>query len=114
MLGGLTAAGVSASCPAAAARRHTALLTCSPSAGLVANFGGCTSLLLGSLDGGRLAKRLRVDVLYPVSGYTRCLNSENRFEFLFPASWLADQRLLYRAAERVQQRNPLDMPPPQR
>ena len=35
-------------------------------------------------------------------------------EFLYPAQWLADQRLLYRAAERVQQQNPLDMPAPSR
>ena len=106
-------------------------------AGLVSNFGGLTSALAG-LGDGQAARQLHIDVLYPVRGFKRCLNSDNGFgegqlhaahpahaslpadtqtmlaEFLFPASWLADQRLLYRAAERVQRQNPLDMPSAQR
>ncbi|KAL5221814.1 hypothetical protein ABZP36_026527 [Zizania latifolia] len=43
-----------------------------------ANFGGVTSFLLGlSPELGRL---LRLDVLYPVGGFTRCLDSENGFD----------------------------------
>lgn len=55
------------------------------------NLGGITSFLLG-LDGGKLASTTRLDVLIPVRGYKRCLDYQNGYEFLYPASWLADQR----------------------
>lgn len=45
---------------------------------LVSNFGGASSALL-SLDGGRLAARLRLDALYPVAGYKRCLDQQNGY-----------------------------------
>lgn len=48
------------------------------SAVLVSNFGGSTSGLL-SLDGGRLAGRLKLDALYPVAGHKRCLDTQNGY-----------------------------------
>jgi len=42
---------------------------------LVGNLGGLSSFLL-SLDGGALAARLHADVLIPVRGYRRALNTD--------------------------------------
>ncbi|CAL8464210.1 g3745 [Coccomyxa elongata] len=77
---------------------------------LVSNFGGSTSGLL-SLDGGRLAGRLKLDALYPVAGHKRCLDTQNGYEFLYPSRWLSDQRLYRRYAERVERQASLDPPP---
>lgn len=49
-----------------------------PSAVLVSNFGGITGGLL-SLDGGKLAGRLKADALFPVAGYKRCLDTQNGY-----------------------------------
>lgn len=72
------------------------------------NFLGATSLLL-SADA-PLARSLRVDVVYPVNGYKRCVESSAGFEFLYPASWVGDQTLLRRAAERAERERSLDLP----
>ncbi|KAK9918065.1 hypothetical protein WJX75_000898 [Coccomyxa subellipsoidea] len=77
---------------------------------LVSNFGGSSSALL-SLDGGQLAGRLKLDVLIPVAGHKRCLDTQNGYEFLYPSHWLSDQRLYLRSAERVERRASLDPPP---
>ena len=45
---------------------------------LASNFGGITGGLL-SLDGGKLAGRLKVDALFPVAGYKRCLDTQNGY-----------------------------------
>ena len=45
---------------------------------LASNFAGSTSALL-SLDGGRLAGRLKADALFPVAGYKRCLDTQNGY-----------------------------------
>ncbi|XP_038718477.1 psbP domain-containing protein 7, chloroplastic isoform X2 [Tripterygium wilfordii] len=72
-----------------------------------ANFAGITSFLLGlSPETGR---SLKLDVLYPIGGYSRCL--ETNEDFIYPASWVGDQRLLYRAAERSEYERSLDPPP---
>eukprot|EP00873_Tetraselmis_striata_P014914 jgi/Tetstr1/435178/TSEL_002634.t1 len=71
------------------------------SIGLVSNFAGMTSGLLG-LDGGKHARELRLDVLFPVGGFKRCLDKKNGFEFMVPRDWLADQTLFRRAAERAE------------
>ena len=47
-------------------------------AGLISNLGGVTGLLL-SLDGGKTARQLRLDVLYPIAGFKRCLDAQNGF-----------------------------------
>ncbi|GIL59151.1 hypothetical protein Vafri_14071 [Volvox africanus] len=65
------------------------------------NLGGITSWLLG-LDGGELAGRTRADVLVPVRGAKRCVDYTYGFEFTYPASWLGDQTLAYRAAKRAE------------
>ncbi|CAK7340671.1 unnamed protein product [Dovyalis caffra] len=74
-----------------------------------ADFGGITSFLLGlSPETGR---SLKLDVLYPIGGYNRCIETNEGFEFIYPASWVGDQRLLYRAAEKQEYERSLDPPP---
>ncbi|KAJ8557523.1 hypothetical protein K7X08_003148 [Anisodus acutangulus] len=74
---------------------------------LGANFGGSTSSLLGLLPDG--ARSLRLDVIYPIGGYTRCLDANEGFEFVYPSTWVGDQTLLYRAAGKIERS--LDLPP---
>ena len=70
---------------------------------------GPSSFLL-SLDGGKLAESSRLDVLWPVNGSRRCLDTGNGYTFLYPASWLADQTLYRRYAARVEREAALDLP----
>ncbi|GFH05745.1 PsbP domain-containing protein, partial [Haematococcus lacustris] len=79
-------------------------------ASLGGNLGGITTQLLG-LDGGKLAERLQLDAVYPVRGLKRCVDGVYGFEFQYPASWLADQTVAYRAAQRAEASRALDMPP---
>lgn len=44
----------------------------------MSNFGGISGGLL-SLDGGKLAGRLKADALFPVAGYKRCLDTQNGY-----------------------------------
>lgn len=74
------------------------------------NLFGLTSGLLG-LDGGATARNLRLDVLFPIKGYKRCVDYQNGYEFIYPDFWLADQRLYRRYAERIERQKPLDLPP---
>ncbi|KAK1571490.1 hypothetical protein Q3G72_018101 [Acer saccharum] len=74
-----------------------------------ANFGGITSFLIGlSPESGR---NLKLDVLYPIGGYSRCIDTNEGFEFVYPASWVGDQTLLYRAAKKKEFQRSLDPPP---
>ncbi|GAV86983.1 PsbP domain-containing protein [Cephalotus follicularis] len=74
-----------------------------------ANFGGITSFLLGlSPESGR---NLKLDVLYSIGGYSRCIKTTEGFEFIYPSSWVGDQTLLYREAERRELERSLDPPP---
>lgn len=86
------------------------LLTGVGTASLVAvgaNFAGITSFLLGFSP--EDARRLKLDVLYPISGYSRCVEGNEGFEFIYPANWVGDQTLLYRAAGKAERS--LDPPP---
>lgn len=74
-----------------------------------ANFGGLTSFLLGLSP--ETARELRLDVLYPVQGFSRCYHPDQGFEFIFPAGWVGDQRLLYRSVDIAESQRPLDPPP---
>ncbi|KAJ0734563.1 hypothetical protein HanPI659440_Chr11g0421511 [Helianthus annuus] len=88
------------------------LLTGIGSASLVAvgaNFAGTTSFLLGLSP--ETARNLKLDVLYPVKGFSRCINSEQGFEFIYPQNWVGDQTLLYRAAGKAEMERSLDPPP---
>ncbi|CAH1444206.1 unnamed protein product [Lactuca virosa] len=88
------------------------LLTGIGSASLVAvgaNFAGTTSFLLGLSP--EAARNLKLDVLYPIKGYSRCIKSEEGFEFIYPANWVGDQTLLYRAAGKAELERSLDLPP---
>lgn len=76
---------------------------------LVSNLGGSTGALL-SLDKSGLPGKLHLDVLYPVNGFKRCLDGQNGFDFIFPATWLADQRMFRRNAERGESLRGLDPP----
>lgn len=73
------------------------------------NLFGVTSFLL-SIDGGKVASKLRLDTIVPVLGYKRCIDYQNGYEFLYPANWLADQRLYRRYAERIERETSLDPP----
>ncbi|KAK9291308.1 hypothetical protein L1049_019253 [Liquidambar formosana] len=74
-----------------------------------ANFAGITSFLLGfSPETGR---NLKLDVLYPIGGYSRCIETNEGFEFIYPASWVGDQTLLYRAVGKAESERSLDPPP---
>uniref|UniRef100_A0A0D6QZH2 PsbP C-terminal domain-containing protein n=1 Tax=Araucaria cunninghamii TaxID=56994 RepID=A0A0D6QZH2_ARACU len=64
------------------------------------NLGGITSLLLGLEPA--YSRELKLDVVYPVNGYKRCLDTANHFEFVYPSSWVGDQRLLYRAVAKAE------------
>jgi len=78
-------AGIRCSSPAqefaalAAVFRHRLVVgaTTAAAAAVGANFGGVTSFLLGLSP--ELGRSLRLDVLYPVGGFTRCLDSDNGF-----------------------------------
>ncbi|XP_037415616.1 psbP domain-containing protein 7, chloroplastic-like [Triticum dicoccoides] len=74
-----------------------------------ANFGGVTSFLLGLSP--ELGRSLRLDVLYPVGGFTRCLDSDNGFEFIYPANWVGDQTILYNQIKKAELQRSLDPPP---
>lgn len=76
---------------------------------LGADFLGSTSAIL-SLNP-ELFRGLRVDVLYPIGGYKRCLETSQGFEFIFPKTWVGDQTLLYRAVQRGERERSLDLPP---
>ncbi|KAF5843935.1 thylakoid-anchored PsbP-like protein [Dunaliella salina] len=70
------------------------------------NLGGITSFLLG-LDDGRTARKLQLDALFPVNAeptpYKRCIDGTYGYEFTYPAQWLADQTVAYRAAQRAEE-----------
>lgn len=88
------------------------LLTGIGSASLVAlgaNFAGITSFLLGfSPDTGR---NLKLDVLYPVGGYSRCIDTTEGFEFIYPSNWVRDYTVFYRAVGKAEAKRALDPPP---
>lgn len=48
---------------------------------MVGNLGGVTSGLLG-IDDGKTAASLRLDALFPVKGFKRCLDFQNGFGML--------------------------------
>ncbi|KAF6142682.1 hypothetical protein GIB67_015168 [Kingdonia uniflora] len=76
---------------------------------LGANFVGITSSLLGIFP--ETSRNLKLDVLYPIGGYTRCLDTNESFEFIYPASWVRDQTLFYRAIGKAESERSLDPPP---
>jgi hypothetical protein len=71
-----------------------------------ANFLGITSLALRANE--PLARKLKLDAVYEVSGYRRDRNEEKGYEFLFPNEYLADQTIARRNAMRKAQS--LDLP----
>ncbi|CAL0320974.1 unnamed protein product [Lupinus luteus] len=74
-----------------------------------ANFAGITSFLLGLSP--QNSRNLKLDVLYPIQGYSRCIDTSEGFEFIYPANWVGDQTLVYRAAKRRELERSLDPPP---
>ncbi|MCO5599272.1 hypothetical protein L7F22_053373 [Adiantum nelumboides] len=83
---------------ASLSRRAVIGLSTSTAVALGGNLAGITSFLL-SLNAG-LSRSLKLDVVYPINGYKRCL--EKNFEFIYPNTWVGDQRLLYRAVEKAE------------
>ncbi|PKA50998.1 PsbP-like protein 1, chloroplastic [Apostasia shenzhenica] len=74
-----------------------------------ANFGGLTSFLLGLSP--EISRQLRLDVLYPVQGFTRFFDPDQGFEFIYPADWVGDQTLLHRAVGIAESQRSLEPPP---
>ncbi|KAG9444790.1 hypothetical protein H6P81_016130 [Aristolochia fimbriata] len=74
-----------------------------------ANFAGVTSFLLGLSPA--TGRSYKLDVLYPIQGYSRCLETNEGFEFIYPSDWVGDQRLLYREAKKAELQRSLDPPP---
>ncbi|KAJ4957251.1 hypothetical protein NE237_014034 [Protea cynaroides] len=74
-----------------------------------ANFAGITSFLLGFSP--EIGRNLKLDVVYPVGGYSRCIDTSQGFEFIYPANWVGDQTLLYRAVGKAESERSLDPPP---
>ncbi|XP_010464065.1 PREDICTED: psbP domain-containing protein 7, chloroplastic [Camelina sativa] len=74
-----------------------------------ANFCGITSFVLGLSP--ELGRNLKLDVVYPIGGYSRCIDTVQGFEFIYPVTWVGDQTLLYRAAEKSERETSLDLPP---
>uniref|UniRef100_A0A0F7H1J3 Photosystem II reaction center PsbP family protein n=1 Tax=Pelargonium myrrhifolium TaxID=253081 RepID=A0A0F7H1J3_9ROSI len=74
-----------------------------------ANFCGITSLLLSFSP--QTGRNLKLDLLYPIAGYTRCIDTNQGFEFIYPVNWVGDQTLLYRAAGKAESQRSLDPPP---
>jgi hypothetical protein len=73
------------------------------------NFCGVTSALLGTNV--EEARALRLDVLFPVGGCKRVLNTGAGYELLVPKDWLADQTVARRKAMQAElSRGPLDPP----
>ncbi|KAF9621015.1 hypothetical protein IFM89_015837 [Coptis chinensis] len=75
---------------------------------LGANFCGLTSFLLGFSPG--TGRNLKLDVLYPVQGYSRCIDTNEGFEFIYPSSWVRDQTVFYRALGKAESKRSLDPP----
>ncbi|XP_052204669.1 psbP domain-containing protein 7, chloroplastic [Diospyros lotus] len=79
------------------------LLTGVGSASLVAlgaNFAGITSFLLGFWP--KTGRNLKLDVLYPVGGFSRYVQTNEGFEFIYPANWVGDKTLLNRAVGKLE------------
>ncbi|XP_068662222.1 psbP domain-containing protein 7, chloroplastic [Aristolochia californica] len=74
-----------------------------------ANFAGVTSFLLGLSPA--TGRSFKLDILYPIGGYSRCLETSEGFEFIYPSNWVGDQRLLYREAKKAELQRSLDPPP---
>uniref|UniRef100_A0A0F7H037 Photosystem II reaction center PsbP family protein n=1 Tax=Geranium maderense TaxID=28964 RepID=A0A0F7H037_9ROSI len=73
-----------------------------------ANFVGITSFLLGFFP--QTGRDLKLDVVYPIGGYSRCIDTNQGFEFIYPVNWVGDQTLLYRAAGKAESQRSLDPP----
>jgi hypothetical protein len=87
-------------------RRIALAMTSTTGLALGANFLGVTSLVLRANE--PLARALKLDTVYEVSGYRRDRNEEKGYEFLFPNEYLADQTIARRNAMRKAQS--LDLP----
>ena len=87
-------------------RRIALAMTSTTALALGANFLGITSLALRANE--PLARTLKLDTVYEVSGYRRDRNEEKGYEFLFPNEYLADQTIARRNAMRKAQS--LDLP----
>ncbi|KAL2628815.1 hypothetical protein R1flu_013501 [Riccia fluitans] len=73
------------------------------------NLGGITSAIFNTNP--NFSRNLRADLLFPVKGFKRCLETSQGFEFVYPENWVGDQRLVYRAVERAERERALDLPP---
>jgi hypothetical protein len=61
--------------------------------GVGANFLGCTSYVM-SITNPQLFQTLELDQIYPINGFRRYINKEDHFQFVFPADWMIDPRVI--------------------
>ena len=87
-------------------RRIALAMTSTTALAFGANFLGITSLALRANE--PLARKLKLDAVYEVSGYRRDRNEEKGYGFLFPNEYLADQTIARRNAMKKAQS--LDLP----
>lgn len=59
---------------------------------LGANFCGITSAIMSNTEPA-LFRAMKFDQLYSVDGFRRAVPPDNRYEFIFPENWLADQTI---------------------
>jgi hypothetical protein len=62
--------------------------------------------ITAGLDDGGTAATLKLDALFPVAGFKRCIGQG--YEFVYPASWLADVTLLRHKIESAELARGLD------
>lgn len=57
------------------------------------NFLGVTSMLLSNTNT-EYFRSIKVDQLYPIGGFSRHVDTDDKYEFIFPDNYIQDQRVL--------------------
>jgi len=73
---------------------------------LAANFLGVTSALLSLSP--EAVRRQRLDTFYPVAGYKRHIDPQDRYTFIYPVRYVADQTVYLRNADQAYARRTQD------
>lgn len=72
-------------------RRNAAAVALGAVIAVGGDLGGVTQTLLAASP--ETARRLKLDMLYPVDGFKRYVAPDRSYEFTYPKAWLADQAL---------------------
>ena len=60
---------------------------------LGANFLGVSTNIMSN-TAPNYFRSIRVDQLYPIDGFRRYVDADNKYEFMFPSQWVIDQSIL--------------------